>query len=105
MVTMQSSSCEWVVIDGECYVACMNSISGDVDKNTANSFSYCPYCGKDFELKKDKASIKKAMHAMKIEHDKEVMEDDIEAEMKERQDAQVALFEQFIHSALSRLDK
>ena len=81
---MTTTNCEWVIIDDECYVPCLNSVTLDVD------------CGEDFDLKKDKASVKKAMHAMKIEHDKEVMEDEIEAEIKERQDTQVKLFEQLI---------
>ncbi|MFA5030907.1 MAG: hypothetical protein WC495_04955 [Patescibacteria group bacterium] len=81
---MTTTNCEWVIIDGKCYVPCLNSVTLDVD------------CGEDFDLKKDKASVKKAMHAMKIEHDKEVMEDEIEAEIKERQDTQVKLFEQLI---------
>ena len=93
---MTTTNCEWVIIDEECYVPCLNSVTLDVDKDTTNCFEYCPYCGKEFDLKKDKASVKKAMHAMKIEHDKEVMEDEIEAEIKERQDTQVKLFEQLI---------
>jgi hypothetical protein len=92
----ETKECKWVVIDGECYVPCLNSITKDVNTANVSGFDFCPYCGGEFDLKKDKDSIKRAMHAMEIEHDKEVMEDEIEAEMRERQDMQIKLFREFI---------
>lgn len=72
----KTKDCVWVLIDGEWYVPCMNGMDGNVPEEGPYGFQYCPYCGKDIDLKgaygeKDKASIKKAMAKMKAEHDKE----------------------------------